>query len=123
MLFGRYGHSTKGKVRFDRALTLGAELAGTSWHRAADGLGIAFGSLRTSKNFRNDSLTIDANADGTADWGYQASGSEKQTEIYYRYKLNSHVELSPDFQWVKRPGGDSGAKTVKAVGLRMKVGF
>ena len=122
-LFGRYGHQSKGKVRFDRALTIGAELAGTPWKRAADGLGVAFGKLRTSKKFRDDSLTVDANGDGTADFGYQAGNSEKQTELYYRYKLNSHVELSPNFQWIRSPGGNEAAPTVKVVGLRAKVGF
>lgn len=122
-LFGRYGHSTAGKVKFDRALTVGAELAGAPWSRAADGLGVAFGTLRTSDKFRNDSQ-VDADGDGVPDLvGYQASGSEKQTEIYYRYKLNSRVELSPNFQWIRNPGGDSTAPTVKVVGLRAKVGF
>ncbi|MDZ4254725.1 MAG: carbohydrate porin, partial [Sulfuritalea sp.] len=122
-LFGRYGHQVKGQVRFDRALTLGAELAGTNWARAADGFGVAFGALRTSSSFRNDSLTVDANADAVPDFGYLAGGSEKQLEIYYRYKLNSHVELTPDFQWIRQPGGDAAAPAVKVLGLRAKVGF
>jgi hypothetical protein len=122
-LFGRYGHQIKGQVRFDRALTLGAELAGSPWGRAADSLGLAFGALRTSANFRRDSLAIDADADGNADFGYQASGSEKQLELYYRYKLNSHVELTPDFQLIRQPGGNAAAPTVKVLGLRAKVGF
>ena len=122
-LFGRHGHQLKGQVRFDRSLTLGAEFAGTPWARAADGLGVAFGALRTSSEFRNDSLTLDANADAVPDFGYQAGGSEKQVEIYYRFKLNSKVELTPDFQWIRQPGGDAGAPTVKVLGLRAKVGF
>ncbi|MCF8198355.1 MAG: carbohydrate porin [Sulfuritalea sp.] len=122
-LFGRYGHQLKGKVRFDRALTLGGELAGSSWGRATDGIGLAFGALRTSSDFRNDSLTIDANADATPDFGYLASGSEKQFEMYYRYQINDKVELTPDFQMISRPGGNGGASTVKVLGLRAKVGF
>lgn len=113
-LFGRYGRSTKGKVRFDRALTLGAELGGTTWGRSADGVGLAVGSLLTSAGYRDDSL---------ATAGYQASGSEKQTELYYRYKFNGHVELSPNLQWIRNPGGDGAAQTVKVAGLRAKVGF
>jgi carbohydrate-selective porin OprB len=121
--FGRYGHQLKGKSRFDRALTLGAELDGSGWSRAADGLGMAFGRLRTSADFRRDSLTIDANADGTPDFGYQAGGAESQMELYYRYKLNGKVELTPDFQWIRQPGGNTAAPTVKVVGLRAKVAF
>ena len=122
-LFGRYGHQLKGQVRFDRALTVGGELAGNAWGRAADSLGLAFGALRTSANFRRDSPTIDADADGNADFGYQASGAEKQIEIYYRFKLNSKVELTPDFQLIRQPGGHASAPTVKGFGLRAKVGF
>jgi hypothetical protein len=122
-LFGRYGHQLKGKVRFDRALTVGAELAGNPWSRAADSIGLAFGALRTSADFRNDSLTIDADGDTVPDFGYQASGSEKLVELYYRYKLNSKVELTPDFQWIRQPGGNGSAPTVKVFGLRAKIGF
>jgi hypothetical protein len=113
-LFGRYGHHASGKVSFDRALTVGAELDGTPWGRGADAIGLAFGSLRTSGDYRDDSL---------AAAGYEASGDERQVELYYRYKLNGAVELTPDFQWIRRPGGDGSADAVKVVGLRAKLGF
>ncbi len=122
-LFGRYGHQLQGKVRFDRALTLGSELNGGHWGRAADSLGLAVGTTRTSRSFRNDSLAIDANNDGIADFGYQASGTENQFELYYRYKVNGRFELTPDIQWIRRPGGDSAAQAITVVGLRAKVGI
>lgn len=113
-LFGRYGHHTSGRVTFDRALTLGAELQGTNWQRGADALGVAFGRLRTSGEYRDDSL---------ATVGYEATGAEQQAELYYRYKLNKSVELTPDFQWIRRPGGDASADAVKVVALRAKIGL
>jgi hypothetical protein len=113
-LFARYGHHTTGKVAFDRALTVGAELEGTPWGRAADSLGLSFGNLRTSSDYRADSLAVA---------GYEAAGNEQQVELYYRYKLNDAVELTPDFQWIKRAGGDGDADAVKVVGLRAKLGF
>lgn len=113
-LFGRYGHQVSGKVRFDRALTVGAELAGNDWGRAADAFGVAIGGLKTSSGYRDASLALD---------GYSATGWEKQMEFYYRYKLNSHIELTPDFQLIRNPGGDGSASTVKVVGLRAKIGF
>ncbi len=122
-LFGRYGHQLRGNVRFDRALTAGAELTGGPWKRAADSLGFAVGALRTSRRFRNDSLVIDANGDGIADFGYQASGSEEQLELYYRYRVNSRFELTPDIQWIRRPGADGAAQAITVAGLRAKVGF
>lgn len=122
-LFARYGHQLKGKVRFDRALTLGGELTGDDWGRARDSIGVALGALRTSADFRADAPTIDADGDAAPDFGYLASGSEKQFELYYRYQLSDKVELTPDFQMISRPGGNGSAATVKVFGLRAKVGF
>jgi hypothetical protein len=122
-LFGRYGHQLKGQVRFDRALTIGAEYRGTDWGRAADALGLAAGALRTSADFRRDSATVDADGDGRPDFGYAAAGWERHLELYYRHRLNSHVELSPDVQLIQRPAADGSAKSIKVLGLRMKVGF
>jgi high affinity Mn2+ porin len=113
-LFGRYGHELKGKVKFDRAVTVGAELAGSGWNRAADGLGLALGALRTSGDFQADSLSIVA---------YQATGWEKQAELYYRYKVNSKFELTPDFQLIHHPAGDGTAQSIKVIGLRAKIGI
>jgi len=122
-LFGRYGHQLKGKVRFDRAITLGAELNGAQWSRAADSIGFAAGALRTSRSFRIDSPVIDADNNGVADFGYRASGAETQFELYYRYRLNSRFELTPDLQRIRRPGADSTARAITVVGVRAKVGF
>ncbi|MRR08686.1 transporter [bacterium] len=122
-VFARYGHQLKGKVRFDRALTVGAEFGGGAWGRGADGLGLAVGGLRTSRDFRDESLTMDANADAAPDFGYQASGWERNVELYYRAKANSRFELTPDLQFISRPGGNGAGGTVKVIGLRAKVGF
>lgn len=121
-LFGRYGHQTKGKVRFDRALTLGAEFGGSYWSRGADALGVAFGQLNTSADFRRDAPTLDADADGTPDFGYAASGSEQIAEVYYRQRINKQFEISPDLQHVSRPAGN-GAKDMNLVGLRAQITF
>jgi hypothetical protein len=115
-LFGRFGDRTSGRSRFDRALTVGTEIGGSYWRRAADAIGFAIGWLRTSDDFRN------ATADGSLA-GYAASGSERIAELYYRYRLNSHVEITPDLQWIQRPGGDGSAPTTTIVGLRARVGF
>ena len=119
-LFGRYGHQGSGKVRFDRALTAGVEIAGNAWGRGADSLGAAFGVLRTASSYRRDSTTLDLDADGALD--PRASGTERIGEIYYRFRVNSLLELTPDFQLIQRPGGNDSA-TIKVVGLRAKLGF
>lgn len=79
--------------------------------------------MRTSGDYRNDAPALDADGDGTPDFGYQASGWEKQLELYYRYRINGQFELTPDFQLIRRPAGDGAAQAIKVVGLRAKVGF
>ncbi|OGA54385.1 MAG: hypothetical protein A3G24_05845 [Betaproteobacteria bacterium RIFCSPLOWO2_12_FULL_62_13] len=122
-LFGRYGHKAAGRVRFDRALTLGTEFGGDYWGRAADSIGVAAGFLRTSAAFRNESATVDADGDGNPDFGFAASGTERIGELYYRFRVNSRFELSPDLQFIRRPGGNAAAPSMTLVGLRAKVGF
>ncbi len=122
-LFARYGHQIKGQVRFDRALTLGAEFAGNDWGRGADSVGIAAGFLRTSSEFHSNSLTVDANGDGIPDYAYAASGWERIAELYYRFRLNKQVDVSPDFQYIANPGGNEAASSVKVVSLRARVSY
>jgi len=119
--FARFGHQIAGTVRFNRALTAGVEIAGNAWGRGADSLGIAAGFLRTSSDYRRDSSTLDLDGDGLLD--PRASGTERIGEIYYRFRVNNRLELTPDFQFIQRPGGDGGAPTIKVAGLRAKLGF
>lgn len=115
-VFGRWGQRTSGDGQFDRGLTLGLEVAGKAWGRGNDNLGLAYGVLRTSEAWRVATL-------GKALTGYEASGQERIAEIYYRFKLGQHLDLSPDLQWVQRPGGDPAAGTVRVLGLRATVTF
>jgi carbohydrate-selective porin OprB len=113
-LFTRFGGEMRGRVRFDRVLTLGAEVGGEQWSRAADAIGVAAGFLRTSGEYR------EATADG-APAGDAASGAERIAEIYYRWRINEHFDVSPDVQWIRRPGGDGSASTVFVAGVRARV--
>jgi hypothetical protein len=122
-LFARYGRQTQGKTRFDRAVTLGAEFGGSYWDRGADAMGVAFGQLHTSVDFRNDAPTLDADADGNADFGYAASGAEQLIELYYRWRIHQKFEVSPDLQHISRPAGNGAAKDVNLIGLRAQLTF
>lgn len=115
-LFGRWGRRGSGDGRFDDALTLGFEHGGRLWGRGRDAVGAALGTLRTGSAWRA------ATADGTLA-GYAASGNEQLLELYYRMKLNEHLEVSPDFQWIRRPRGNGLAPTVRVFGVRASFGF
>lgn len=122
-VFARYGHSLEGKMRFDKALTVGAEIGGAWWGRAEDRIGLAAGWADTSKVFRAAAPVLDADSDGVADFGYAPDGAEKQFEIYYAWKANEHLELSPDFQWIRNPGGDSSRDDIAIIGLRATASY
>ena len=115
-LFGRFGRRTSGHGVFDRALTVGLALSGNRWGRLDDAIGVALGSLSTDGAYRG------ASADGAL-VGFSASGQEKVLEIFYRCVLNEKIEISPDFQWVRRPGGDPSAPTLRAFGVRARLSF
>lgn len=116
-VFGRYGQRTAGDGQFDQALTLGFELGGRAWGLGHDALGLALGSLRTDRAWR------EATAADPSLVGFAATGREQTAELFYRHKLNEHIELSPDVQWIRHAGGDASAPTVTVWGLRANIGF
>jgi hypothetical protein len=122
-LWGRYGQSSSGHVQFDRALTLGAELSGNVWGRGADSLGLAWGWLRASDDFRAQSAVLDADGAGGPDFGWNATGAEQLAEVYYRWRLNKQFELSPDYQFIHRAGANGAAGNAHILGLRAWLAF
>ena len=121
--FLRYGHALRGAAAFDRALTLGIQLNGPLWGRENDALGLAHGWLRSSQAFRDSAPALDADADGNPDFGYAANGTEQQTELYYNWRLNDHWLVSPDVQWIRRPGANADMRDIVVWGVRLKAAF
>ena len=116
-LFGRYGQRTVGHGPFDRALTFGVEHGGRLWGRHRDAVGIAFASLDASSAWRR------ATGADPALVGFRSSGQESVAEVYYRLTVHDQLAISPDFQWIRRPGGDGRAPNVAVFGLRATLGF
>lgn len=108
-LWGRYGQGAQGNPAFDRALTLGAEFSGNYWNRGGDGLGLGVGWLAASDSFK------------TANPG--VSGAEQLAELYYRWRVNPQFELSPDYQFIRRAGGDDSVDDAHILGLRAQLTF
>lgn len=122
-LFARFGTASGEKLPFDRTLALGAEFGGSYWDRGADALGLGLAFNRTSADFRRDAETLDADANGNADYGWAADGYEKAFEIYYRYRLAKQFEISPDVQLIAQPAGNRGVSMMKIFGLRAQLTF
>lgn len=121
--FGRFGAARGDRLPFDRTVSIGAEIGGSYWRRAADGLGFAFGANRASADFRAQSASVDADGDGTPDYGFSASGWEKTAELYYRYQVHPRFEISPDFQLIRNPAANPDRKSVKVVGARVQLSY
>jgi len=123
-VFLRYGQQTHGAaMRYDRAVTVGAEIRGSYWSRGGDSLGIVHGWLRTANAFREASNTLDADANGIPDYGFAAGRGEQVTEIYYRYRLNKQFEISPDAQFVRNPAGNPDTRLAHFVGVRVQITY
>ncbi len=106
-LFARYGQSSDGTLMFDQAWTLGAQLAGPGWGRENDRIGLAYGALNTSAEYR-------AAATGT--------GSEKIYELFYAWQANDSLQLTPSYQRIANPAG-AGGGDVSVWGLRAKLAY
>lgn len=122
-LFGRLGAGSGERLPFDRTASFGAEFNGSYWARGADAIGLAIGGNRTSKDFRTQSATLDADADGIADYGFAAGGWEQVMEAYYRFRVHQRFELTPDFQYIRKPAGNPDARPVKILGVRANLAF
>lgn len=121
-LFGRYGMAWGEGLPFNATVSLGAEIGGSYWNRGADALGLALGANRTASGFRAQSAAL-VNPDGSPVYGFAASGSEFDAEIYYRFHAHERFEISPDFQYIRNPAGNPDAKAISIFGLRLLLSY
>jgi hypothetical protein len=122
-LFGRYGYLIDGELPFNQAVAVGAVLNGSYWGRAGDSFGVGLSWLQAGSGYKNSEAAIDVNGDGIPDFSFMPEGAETVAEIYYRYRLSSQFELSPDFQWLTQAGGNADAKSVSVLGLRANIHY
>ncbi len=109
-LFARYGQQTQGDVSFDQTLTFGAEFGGSYWSRGGDAIGVALGFLSLSDEYRDANPAMD-------------DGAEQIAELYYRYRINEQIYLSPNVQHIRNPAGDKDASSLTAYGLRAQLDY
>ncbi len=123
-LFARYGRMVQGELPFNQALTVGVEISGNAWGRAGDSLGIAGAWMKTGKAYRANPVTsyLD-DAQTLAASTFSPQGAERLVELYYRFRLSPQFDLTPDFQWIARPGGNRDAKSVQVIGLRANIAY
>lgn len=96
----------------EHSWSTGMQLSGSLWGRDEDVLGIAFGQIIPSGDYK------EAND--------LKAKSEEHLEVYYSLKVNNHLTVSPDVQVIWDPyGGDAtnGDNTIVVGGVRTQVDF
>lgn len=103
----------------DRTLSAGGQLSAAHWSRPQDHIGVAISINALSRDHR-DYLAAGGEGfvlgDGRLDYA-----REKIAEAYYRWRLIDHVDLDPDFQFVRDPGYNRDRGPARFLGARVHV--
>lgn len=102
-LFARYGQSNEDVYELKQAWSAGGQYAGLIPNRNDDVLGFAYGQIQAIADV--------------------AGSQEKLAEVYYKYKVNEQIEVSPVLQYLINPAGDSSRDNVVALALRTQISF
>jgi high affinity Mn2+ porin len=97
----------------EHAWSAGLQLSGAIWGRNEDIFALAYGQAIPSDDYKNAGTNLNAK-------------TEDHIELYYSFKVNDHLFLSPDIQIIWDPyGGDAtnGDDTIVVGGLRTQVDF
>jgi high affinity Mn2+ porin len=105
----------------DRSLSAGLQLAGTSWGRKADRLGLAFVANGLSSDHA-DYLRAGGSGFLLGD-GRLNEGSERILEAYYAAAFGAHLTLSLDAQRIENPGYNRDRGPVNLYAARLHVAF
>lgn len=117
-VFARYGWQNPkvylegSDLSLEQFWSAGFQVIGNRWNRAEDVFALAFGQVLPSADYK------------TA--GNLKAKSEKHFEVYYSYKMNKHLSIIPDLQWLKDPYGSdavNGDQTIFVGGLRAQLNF
>lgn len=113
-VFTRYGWQDPAVANFDHMISVGGQLVGNLWKRGGDIVGLAAGFTHASDSFGHVSKTLD---------GFTVSGGETYLEAYYNTFVERGVRVSPDVQYVIRPGGIRKVNDVLLYAVRLQLNF
>jgi len=123
-VFARYGWQDPGvylnsssDFSLAHSYSIGGQLRGNRWGREDDALGLAFGQVIPSNDYKKAGAALDP---------VRRAESESHLELYYDYKLNKFLHLTPDLQVVWDPYGEdaeNGGGTIVVGGMRGQMDF
>jgi porin len=106
-LFGRYGYAHADVNAVEHFWSVGAQYLGLVPTRDEDVLAIGVAQGVLSEQLRREGAD---------------PHRETAIEVYYRCQVLPWLSVSPDFQWILRPGGENGRDAFVA-GLRLQISF
>jgi len=123
-VFLRYGWqdpsiylSSSSGFSLEQSYSVGGQLLGKRWGRDSDVLGFAFGQVIPSNSYRKAGAALDP---------VRKSETESHLELYYNYRLNKYLHLTPDLQVIWDPYGkdaENGSGTIVVGGMRGQMDF
>ena len=113
-LFARFGYQDKEVYEFAWVWSVGAEVRGGCWGREEDAIGAAFGMAMISEAYK------DFKGFSNQPWFKE---NESHLELYYRFQLNEHTAISPDFQILWNAQGNKRFNPVTILGIRCTLEF
>jgi high affinity Mn2+ porin len=125
-LFARLGWSDGANETFvftevDRAASIGAQISGAHWGRAADRLGIA-GLVHGIASAHQQYLAAGGLGFLLGD-GALTYGHEEIVEGFYRGQVTEYLQISPDVQYVRNPGYNRDRGPATVFGLRLNLRY
>ena len=109
-VFARYGWQRGSVSQVEHGWSAGLQFSGKLYGREDDTFGLAYGMTIIGDDWEDANSEIHA-------------GDEHHIELYYNLKVNDHLNISPDIQWVENPNGDKDNDDVWALGIRAQVSF
>lgn len=118
-LFGNWVDADAHTDRTDQMISVGLFYAAPFASRPHDRIGLAFGRNRVSDRVARAARLANAAGLGPR----PVPGSEYVTELNYQLQVAPGFALMPSVQYVRHPGGDTGAGSATVLGLRVAATF
>lgn len=109
-LFARAGWQRESVAAVRSAWSLGLQYTGRLWGQEGQALGLAYGVAAPGEAW-------------SASTGLSRPGDEHHLELYYNRRVNDHLTITPDLQWVSNPNGDRSNGRLWVLGVRTQLSF
>lgn len=109
--FARYSWSAGHSTSIDRTGNIGLRVRGPVASRADDSIAIAWTTARLAPKWRSSQAAA----------GNLTTSTENAFEWTYRYVVNRHLAIQPNYQHIRTPGGTPGTPKSNIIGARLEL--